>query len=107
MTSELDTAEDVRHGRPDFEVSDAELRGTGSVKWTYCAPDVLPAWVAEMDVRPCPPVLEAVRAAVERGTFGYPALDRDSGLPEATAAFLGRRFGWTVDPGSVVRGAPA
>jgi cystathionine beta-lyase len=88
--------------RPDFELTDEELRAAGSVKWTYCPPDVLPAWVAEMDVRPCPPVLDAVRAAVERGTFGYPAMDRDSGLPEATAAFLGRRFGWQVEPGSVL-----
>jgi len=85
----------------DFDLSDEELRAAASVKWTYCPPDVLPAWVAEMDVRPCPAVLDAVRAAVDRGTFGYPAFDRDTGLREATTAFLRRRFGWAVDPGSV------
>jgi cystathionine beta-lyase len=86
----------------DFELGDEELRAAGSVKWTYCPPDVLPAWVAEMDVRPCPAVLDAVRSAVERGTFGYPALDRHSGIREATAAFLHRRFGWSVEAGSVL-----
>jgi cystathionine beta-lyase len=86
---------------PDFDLTDEELRAAASVKWTYHPPDVLPAWVAEMDVRPCPPVLAAVRTAVGRGTLGYPALDRDTGLPEATAAFLDRRFGWAVDPALV------
>ncbi|MBI4942857.1 MAG: aminotransferase class I/II-fold pyridoxal phosphate-dependent enzyme [Actinobacteria bacterium] len=86
----------------DFDVPDAELRAAGSVKWTYQPPDVLPAWVAEMDCRPCPPVLDAVRAAVDRGMFGYPALPRHTDLPEATAAFLRRRFGWAVDPARVL-----
>ncbi len=86
----------------DFDVPDEELRAAASVKWTYCPPDVLPAWVAEMDARPCPAVLEAVRAAVDRGMFGYPSLDRDTGLREATAGFLDRRFGWEVDPGLVL-----
>ena len=38
-----------------------------SVKWTLPPAGVLPAWVAEMDARPCPAVHEAVRAAVDRG----------------------------------------
>ena len=86
----------------DFDVPDAELRAAGSVKWTYQPADVLPAWVAEMDCRPCPPVLDAVREAVDRGMFGYPALPQHTDLPEVTAAFLGRRFGWQVDPARVI-----
>jgi cystathionine beta-lyase len=87
---------------PDFDMTDAELRATGSAKWTYGPPDALPAWVAEMDVRPCPAVQDALRDAVDRGAFGYPGPDSASTLPEATAAFLAGRFGWDVPPGRVI-----
>jgi cystathionine beta-lyase len=88
--------------KPDFHLTDEQLRATGSVKWTWAPADVLPAWVAEMDVRPCPVVAEAVADAVRRGGFGYPAPDRHYGLPEATAGFLARRFGQQVDPALLV-----
>ncbi len=86
----------------DWELTDDELRAAGSVKWTWDSPDVLPAWVAEMDVRPAPAVLTAVQDAVRNGMFGYPPRDDVTGLPEATAGFLQRRFGLTVDPDRVV-----
>jgi cystathionine beta-lyase len=88
-------------GRPDFDVSDEQLRRARSVKWTYAGPEVLPAWVAELDVAPCPPVVAALHAAVDDGVLGYPPIDRHSGLPEATSAFLADRFGWQVDPSRV------
>jgi cysteine-S-conjugate beta-lyase len=89
-------------GLPDFDLTDDELRAGGSVKWNYADPDVLPAWVAEMDVRPCPAVADALHDAIDRGVTGYPPMDDRTGLPEATADFLSGRFGWQVDPASVV-----
>jgi cystathionine beta-lyase len=86
----------------DFDVTDDELRATGAIKWNYAAPDVLPAWVAEMDVRPCPPVQAAVAEAVGRGAFGYPPLDARTGLPGLVAAYQAEHFGWLVDPDTVV-----
>ncbi len=88
--------------QPDFDLDDDTLRSAGSVKWTFAGPDVLPAWVAELDVAPCPEVAEALHQAVGRGAFGYPGLDSSTGLPEATAAFFGQRFGWAMDPGLVM-----
>jgi cystathionine beta-lyase len=87
---------------PDFDVTDEELRAAGSIKWTLAGPEVLPAWVAEMDVRGCPVVTRALREAVDRGSLGYPARDLDTGLPRACADFLARRFRLTVDPERVV-----
>jgi cysteine-S-conjugate beta-lyase len=84
--------------KPDFDLTDDELRATASVKWTWAEPDVLPAWVAEMDVRPCPPVADALADALRRGVLGYPAPDAYYRLGEATAGFLQRRFGQLVDP---------
>lgn len=86
----------------DFDLTDAELRATQCIKWTYAPEDVLPAWVAEMDVRPCPAVRSALLDAVARGAYGYPSLDAVTGLPEAVSTFLETRFGWHVPPERVV-----
>ena len=71
------------------------LRTRRSVKWRLYGPDVLPAWVAEMDVVPAEPIRRAVRDAVEAGDTGYPwAQD----YAEALAAFAERRWGWRPEP---------
>lgn len=85
----------------DFDLSDDELRRTGSLKWLHGGDDVLPAWVAEMDVRPCPAVTAALRDTVDRGDLGYPRLTVPE-LAQALAGFAADRLGWTVDPGRVV-----
>lgn len=73
----------------------ARLRATrSSVKWREFAPDVLPVWVAEMDARPCPPVVEAVTRAISSGDTGYAWAPP---LVEAFADFAARRWGWAVD----------
>lgn len=71
-----------------------ELRATRtSTKWRAHPADVIPVWVAEMDCDPCPAVVEAVVAAVERGDTGYSV-----GAPfvAAFARFASRRWGWEV-----------
>jgi cystathionine beta-lyase len=77
-----------------------ELRRTRtSVKWRHYPDDVVPVWVAEMDARPCEPVVEAVTAAVRRGDTGYTWAPP---LAEAFAGFAKRRWHWTVDPESTL-----
>jgi cystathionine beta-lyase len=57
---------------PLLRAPEAELRrDRTSVKWVAYPPEVLPLWVAEMDVDPCPAVVEAVTDAVRRGDTGY------------------------------------
>lgn len=52
--------------------------GTSSVKWdlrqeVFGKRDVLPLWIADMDIR-CPqPIIEAFKKRVEHGVFGYTA----------------------------------
>lgn len=77
-----------------------ELRRTRtSLKWRAFPDDVLPAWVAEMDARPCPPVVEAVTTALARGDTGYPVAGP---FAEAFAGFAKRRWDWAVDPDSTM-----
>ncbi|GAA4214083.1 MalY/PatB family protein [Actinocatenispora rupis] len=56
-----------------------------SIKWTMHGPDVLAAWIAEMDFPTAAPIAAALHAAVDRGYTGYPPLDAATGLPAATA----------------------
>jgi len=72
-----------------------ELRRRTSVKWRAYPPDVLPLFVAEMDVAPCEPVVEAVTAALRAGDTGY---DHGTVYGEAYARFAERRWGWSFDP---------
>ncbi|MFC8297851.1 MalY/PatB family protein [Micromonospora orduensis] len=68
-----------------------ELRRRTSLKWREYPDDVLPLWVAEMDVPLAEPVARAITDAVARGDTGYPA---GTGYPRALAEFAGRRWGW-------------
>ncbi|MGH7620793.1 MAG: MalY/PatB family protein, partial [Gemmatimonadaceae bacterium] len=84
------------------DLSLAKLRGRESAKWTVYPPDVLPAWVAEMDFPLAEPIKQRLRRAIDSDDCGYA---HPTALPEAFAAFAKARFGWTVDP-SRVRTAP-
>ena len=68
-------------------------RGTNSVKWDEePAADILPMWVADMDFRTAPCVVEALRRRVEHGVYGYAT------VPEsyygAVTSWFARRHGW-------------
>ena len=71
-----------------------DRRGTGSVKWDVGANE-LPMWVADMDFRTAPEILEAIEARAAHGVFGY------SILPDAWYdAYIGwwrERHGLTME----------
>ena len=81
---------------PDFDALTLEqLRRRRSVKWRTYEPDVLPAWVAELDVPLADPVRATLRQALDDDDTGYAA---PAGLGRSFAGFALRRWGWTVDP---------
>ncbi|MFF8970019.1 MalY/PatB family protein [Streptomyces sp. NPDC014995] len=67
------------------------LRRRTSMKWRAYPEDVLPLWVAEMDVPLAGPVVRAVTDALALGDTGYPA---GTGYAEALSAFAAKRWGW-------------
>ena len=73
------------------------LRSLTCIKWTWYPDDVIPAWVADMDLAPAPVVVDAVRALVDRGDFGY-NFDAARRLPETFSAWQERRHSWRPDP---------
>lgn len=68
-----------------------QLRQHRSMKWRTHPADVLPLWVAEMDVPLAPAVADALREAIETGDTGYPA---GTEFAEALAGFASRRWNW-------------
>lgn len=78
-----------------------DRRGTGSEKWDrWVGEDVLPLWVADMDFQSPEVVLDAVRARVDHGVFGYTHEPPD--FAPALADHLHRLHGWEIDPALVV-----
>lgn len=78
-----------------FDLDRAQLGDHATLKWQQWPADVLPMWVAEMDVSTCPPVREELGRALDRGETGYGYGDD---YQQALAAFMDDRFGWTFDP---------
>ncbi|MDJ1130523.1 MalY/PatB family protein [Streptomyces iconiensis] len=64
------------------------------MKWRAYEPDVLPLWVAEMDVQLAEPVADAVREALRLGDTGYPA---GTVYADALSGFARDRWGWDLD----------
>jgi cysteine-S-conjugate beta-lyase len=74
-----------------------QLRSLSGVKWSRHGPDVLPAWVADMDIAAPRCVIDALQGLVTRSDFGYnrQALAQ---LPEVFARWQQTQHGWSLDP---------
>ena len=67
-------------------------RGTASVKWDLYEEDALPLWVADMDFKAAPAILDALRKRLEHGVFGYELVPQS--YYDAIASWFDRRHGW-------------
>ncbi|MEU6250335.1 aminotransferase class I/II-fold pyridoxal phosphate-dependent enzyme [Glycomyces sp. NPDC047010] len=79
-------------GDPLRQLTLDQLRQRTSEKWRHYDPDVLPLWVAELDVHLAEPIAKAVTDAVAAGDTGYPS---GTGYADAVAAFAAERWHWT------------
>lgn len=84
----------------DFDLP-VERAGTDSQKWQkYAGRDVLPLWVADMDFKSAPAIIDALHRRVEHGVFGYAR--PVSSTVEAVVTAMAKRYGWTIDPAWIV-----
>ena len=70
-----------------------ERRNTNSYKWDSCAESVIPMWVADMDFKTAPCVVEALQKRVAHGVFGYTQVP-DS-YYDSVVNWFKNRHGWT------------
>lgn len=72
-----------------------QRRGTNSYKWDSADDaDVLPMWVADMDFRTAPAIIEALQQRVAHGIFGYTRVP--DAYYEAVINWFGRRHNWNI-----------
>lgn len=80
----------------------AGLRARSGRKWGNHPADVIPAWIADMDLMPAPAIAETLAEAVRLGDFGYAMAGDLGGIPEAFARWAARRWDWQVDPADMI-----
>ncbi|GFO53835.1 aspartate aminotransferase [Geomonas sp. Red276] len=69
---------------------------TGSEKWDkYLGRDIIPLWVADMDFRSPPAVIDALHKRVEHGIFGYTY--PEASLVGAVRGALKRDYDWEIE----------
>lgn len=84
----------------DFDTVPQRL-GTDSQKWQkYAGRDILPLWVADMDFKSSPTIIDAVRRRVDDGIFGYARPVKST--VDAVVNAMARNYGWTIDPAWIV-----
>ena len=86
----------------DFD-SVVDRRNSGSYKWDDHpgdADDMIQLWVADMDFRTAPVIIDALRQRVDHGVFGYTYVpDR---YYEALTDWFGRRHNYKIDRAKVI-----
>ncbi len=86
--------------RFDFDTV-IDRRDTASEKWDkYRGREIIPLWVADMDFRSPPAVIEALHERVAHGVFGYTRTPRE--LSDTVQASLLADFGWEIEPEWIV-----
>jgi len=73
-----------------------QRRGSNSYKWdTSKDEEVLPMWVADMDFRTAPAIIEALHRRTEHGIFGYTKVP--PAYYDATTSWFRRRHNFTIN----------
>ncbi len=76
-------------------------RGTNCEKWDNMPNDeVLPMWVADMDFRTAPAIVDALHRRVDHGIFGYTHVP--DAYYEAVSRWFGQRHGWAIRQEDVI-----
>jgi cystathionine beta-lyase len=91
--------------RIDFDER-IDRKNTSCIKYDFAVqrgkPEgILPLWVADMDFKAPQPVLDALRARVEHGIFGYS--EGKEGYFEAVKDWMMRRHGWAIERNWLVK----
>ena len=80
-----------------------DRRGTNSYKWdsrSDIPADTLPVWVADMDFRAAPAIIDALRRRIDMGVFGYTFVP--DGYYDALCGWFAKRHGWDIDREMVI-----
>ena len=72
-----------------------ERKNTNSYKWDeHDAPDIIPLWVADMDFKAAPCIINALQRRLDHGVFGYTFVPES--YYEAVINWFSQRHGWEI-----------
>lgn len=76
-------------------------RGSGSYKWDSAgSAEVIPMWVADMDFKTAPCIIDALRRRVEHGIFGYTYVGSD--YYDAVCNWFATEHSWHINPAHII-----
>lgn len=81
-------------GTYDFDEI-VERHGWNSYKWESPDPEVIPMWVADMDFRTAPGIIEALKKRVDHGIFGYTRVPEE--YYAALTGWYAERHGFRIE----------
>lgn len=62
--------------------------------------DLLPMWIADMDIKTAPEIVEAIKEKADQAIFGY--VYRPASYYETAAAWCEKRFDYKIDPKTLI-----
>lgn len=66
----------------------------------FISNDLWPMWIADMDLKTAPEIIDAMRKKLEQGIFGY--VYRPASYYESAANWIERRFGYKINPKTLI-----
>lgn len=76
-------------------------RNNNSEKWTRYSDEVLPLWVADMDFKAAPEIIEGLVKVSQNGIFGY-SKDRPKRVIDAIVYRMQKLYGWQIEEEAIV-----
>ena len=82
-----------------------DRRENHSAKWAemkmkFGREDLTPMWVADMDIKTAPEIIEAMKKKLEQEIFGY--VYRPDSYYESATNWLKKRFGYEISPSTLI-----
>ncbi len=66
----------------------------------FISNDLWPMWIADMDLKTAPVIIDAMREKLEQGIFGY--VYRPASYYQSAADWIERRFDYKIDPKTLI-----
>jgi len=79
---------------PTLKFDDATMQSI------FGSTNLWPSWVADMDFKAAPEIIEALSKRLDHGVFGYEASSDD--LPNAVASWFQKRYDWRFNAGHII-----
>lgn len=86
-----------------FDLDHDRIRHRPGIKWGRHGPEVLAAWVADMDIELPDVIVDAVVARIRGGGLGYDFYDEPIPVLDCLVERMRDRFDWHIDVADVIR----